>query len=62
MTEEERLIKAAAQVLLDASLDLLQADPHQWSTRPCPTCHAVTVIVGRPFGCIFYAKRKQEKP
>ncbi len=35
----------------DAALKLIEADPHQWSPRPCQTCSAVTALVGRPFGC-----------
>ncbi len=30
---------------------LIEADPHQWSTRPCPTCRTITAVLGRPFGC-----------
>lgn len=37
---------------------LIEADPHQWSSRPCPTCRAVTIILGRPFGCSAKAKGK----
>lgn len=58
--EAERIVKAAAKVVLDAILGLLQDDPHQWSTRPCPTCRQISGIVGRPFGCYLYAKKKQK--
>lgn len=54
MTTDET-IQAAAGILNKAVLDLLQADPHAWSTRPCPTCRAICVIVGRRFGCYQYA-------
>lgn len=30
---------------------LIEADPHQWSKRPCPTCRAVSALLGRNFGC-----------
>lgn len=42
------LIRAAAHIMLEAILELIQDDPHQWSTRPCSTCQAVTSIVGYP--------------
>lgn len=45
-------VRACARVLVGAALDLIQADPHQWSKRPCATCRAVSSIVGRPFGCL----------
>ncbi len=54
----EIVIETAGRVLMDTVLDLLHDDPHQWSTRPCPTCGAVSRIVGRPFGC---SKRALEK-
>lgn len=44
-----------------AILDLIQADPHSWSARPCSTCRAVGSIVGQPFGCYVYAAQKSEK-
>lgn len=30
---------------------LVEADPHQFSTRPCPTCRPVSRLLGRAFGC-----------
>jgi hypothetical protein len=45
------VVQAAASVLIDAALRLIEADPHQWSPRPCATCQAVSAIVGRRFGC-----------
>jgi len=57
-TDAAVVIQAAACVLLDAALNLIQADPHQWSTRPCGTCRSVTAIIGRRFGCDLY--RQQE--
>jgi hypothetical protein len=56
--DAKEVIQAAARVLPGAALDLIQADPHQWSTRPCQTCIAVSAIVGRPFGCSAMAERK----
>ena len=62
LTKEE-VIKAATYVLIEPILSLIYNDPHQWSTRPCSTCKAITSIVGRPFGCILKAKQtiKKEK-
>lgn len=58
--EYEALIQAAAQVVMRPILRLLQSDPHQWSTRPCPTCAPITAIIGEPFGCDLY--RQQQRP
>lgn len=33
-----------------------EADPHQFSTRPCATCRDISTALGRPFGCV--AKRQ----
>lgn len=38
----------------ETALNLLYADPHQWSERPCQTCHSITVITGVEFGCTKY--------
>ncbi len=34
-----------------AAFKLIEADPHQWSSRPCQTCRAVSLLIGRDFGC-----------
>lgn len=57
----DQVIQAAARVLMSTALDLLQADPHSWSTRPCPTCRPISAIIGRPFGCYLYAIQHQER-
>lgn len=49
-------VLAAARAITTAALDLIYADPHQWSTRGCATCRAVTALVGQPFGCDRYRK------
>lgn len=61
MEDSEKVIKAAVNVILGTVLDLIQADPHQWSTRPCSTCQAVSAIVNRPFGCVLKAVRQKKK-
>jgi len=47
-----------ARHLIGAILDVMQADPHQWSARPCQTCAAVSAMAGRPFGCVKVAREK----
>ena len=39
-------------------LDLLQADPHSHSTRPCQTCTTVSQLAGMSFGCVKRAEGK----
>ncbi len=36
---------------LEKALELTEKDPHQFSSRPCPTCHTMSVLIKRPFGC-----------
>lgn len=50
-------LAAAARELLNAALDVLQVDGHQWSNRPCQTCRAVSAIAKRPFGCELIRKQ-----
>lgn len=52
------IIQAAAKILIEPILRLIQVDPHHWSTRPCTTCNAVTAIAGQPFGCVLYAQER----
>ena len=35
-------------------LDLVSADMHTVSTRPCPTCRTLSKAIGKPFGCYAY--------
>ena len=54
-----KIVKAAALLVIDAALNLLQGDPHSWSMRPCPTCKPISDMIGKPFGCYRYqAERK----
>ena len=48
----ESIIKAAINVLIEPILKLLQDDPHQWTSRPCTTCKTITSMIGESFGCI----------
>ena len=59
LSYEERIVQAAAKLILKQVLNLLQGDPHQWSSRPCPTCRTISGIVGEPFGCVLHAQQKK---
>jgi hypothetical protein len=60
LSDEKQIVQAAASVLIDAALRLLQEDPHRWSDRPCPTCRSVSEIAGKPFGCVLYSLQKNK--
>ena len=60
-TDHERRISALENILPQAVNDLLYSDPHQWSTRGCPTCRPITELIGQDFGCIRYAKEHPER-
>jgi hypothetical protein len=51
----ENLLSASMKRITGPAFDLIQADPHSWSSRPCSTCKAVSALIGRPFGCVLYA-------
>lgn len=40
---------------------LMNNDSHKFSTRPCGTCQAITVLVGEPFGCNKAAEQAKEQ-
>jgi len=61
MKETEDIIKAAVNIIMDPILELIQNDPHQWSTRPCQTCKAISSMIGKPFGCVKKAKLNERK-
>jgi hypothetical protein len=44
----------------EMALDLIEADPHCWSKRPCPTCRSVTIHIGRNFGCMKKAVQQSK--
>lgn len=56
LTEEVKTAVGAHRACLDAVVSLVEADPHQWSSRPCQTCASITTLVGYPFGCSRLAK------
>ena len=49
----------AVQILVKPILDLIYADSHQWSSRPCGTCRAITALAGQSFGCDRYRQEKR---
>jgi len=54
-------VQQAVDLVIGSVLRLLQDDGHQWSSRSCSTCKTITSIVGKPFGCIEYARRRAEE-
>ncbi len=58
MSEQEKMIKACANVLIDTIVNIIYTDSHQWSKRPCETCKAITAILGKPFGCNRYQEER----
>jgi hypothetical protein len=61
MSDYDELIQAAARVAVDIPLRLLDADHHQWSSRPCSTCRAISAVAGWPFGCNRLAKEQENR-
>jgi hypothetical protein len=51
-------LSAAVDKVTSSAFKLIQADPHQWSTRDCQTCRLVSELIKKPFGCVLYAKEK----
>jgi hypothetical protein len=51
MSEVSEAVRAAASLILEAALRVLDEDGHQWSSRPCSTCRFVSSVYGKPFGC-----------
>lgn len=49
--EIKRVIQVAAKLLVEKAFDLIEADPHQFSSRPCSTCNTISTIIDRKFGC-----------
>jgi len=56
MIEQENIIKACANIIIDAIVNVIYTDPHQWSKRPCETCRTISAIIGKPFGCYRHQK------
>lgn len=60
MAETEEIIKAAANIVARAALNLFVADQHRWSDRPCATCRQISEMIGGPFGCYKYQRRNKQ--
>ncbi len=41
---------------MEAAMNLLYMDSHNWSTRPCATCREVSKALNISFGCVRKAK------
>lgn len=50
--------KIAALIIIESALNILQADPHQWSDRGCNTCRSITALTGKTFGCYRYMEER----
>ena len=57
-TENQRLkegndeaLRLSIKTIMNAVVEAIGVDGHQWSDRPCQTCQVVTSIIGQPFGC-----------
>ncbi len=48
----QKVIKAAALLMAETALQMIEKDPHQYSSRPCETCRVISSLIGRPFGCM----------
>ncbi len=60
--EIKQMVRVQVDIVMDAVVETIGIDGHQWSDRPCSTCRAVSGLIGRPFGCYWYqAKKKQRK-
>jgi hypothetical protein len=49
---------ALLRVLAESVASVIERDPHQWSTRPCPSCRVISGLLGRLFGCDKYRAEK----
>jgi hypothetical protein len=47
----EQLSYSVAMARAETIARLWESDPHQFSSRPCSTCKAITGVLGRKFGC-----------
>ena len=59
--EIKQMVRVQVDIIMDAVVETIGIDGHQWSDRPCQTCKAVSGLINRPFGCYWYqAKRLEE--
>ena len=57
MNETRKLFQS---LMMDSVLEIVQDDPHQWSTRPCTSCKTITSLIGKPFGCEKYKEQRKK--
>ena len=50
-SEQQEILTVVVNLIQNTAFELIERDPHQWSSRPCPTCKAVSSLIQRPFGC-----------
>lgn len=53
----EDAIKTSGRIIANAALNLIEKDPHQWSSRPCSTCETISNLLDRDFGCVKVRKK-----
>ncbi len=57
----EQAIRSALSIIMDAVIETIGVDGHQWSDRPCQTCQAVSSLIGKPYGCYWYQEQRKNK-
>ena len=50
----EEALRLSIKTIMNAVVEAIGVDGHQWSDRPCQTCQVVTSIIGQPFGYYWY--------
>jgi len=61
VNKQTNLIKSLVNIQMETVLNLIEADPHSWSNRPCQTCTAISAMIGRPFGCVRVMEEKKKR-
>ncbi len=59
--EIKQMVRVQVDLVMDAVVETIGIDGHQWSDRPCQTCRAVSGLIGRPFGCYWYQAKKKKR-
>ena len=46
------------ELLQKALMDFIHADDHRWGSRlECLTCHSMSILLGRAFGCEYFQEQ-----
>jgi hypothetical protein len=61
VSETSEAVRAAATLILDAALRVLDGDGHQWSSRPYETCRFISSLYEKPFGCSRVAMEREAR-